>query len=106
MLGTGLLEQVVTLKIWNRTAAKCEPLMKHVAVLIENLIGAAKGCQAVLTLLRKDLQLFLREAALAGVNAKALAGLVELLTFAERTLLDAGDYSALHALTAGSTKVH
>ena len=80
--------------------------MKHVAVLIENLIGAAKGCQAVLMLLRKDLQLFLREAALAGVNAETLEGLVELTTLAERTPLDACDYSALHALTAGSAKDH
>ena len=53
-------------------------------------------------LLRKDLQLFVREAGLAGLNAEALAGLVELLTRAEGTPLDAADYSALHALTAGS----
>ena len=55
-------------------------------------------------LLRKDLQLFVREATLAGVNAEALAGLVELLTLAKGTPLDAGDYSALHALTAGSVE--
>ena len=53
-------------------------------------------------LLRKDLRLFVHEASLAGVNAEALEGLVELLTCAEGTSLDAGDYSALHALTAGS----
>ena len=53
-------------------------------------------------LMRKDLQLFVREAGLAGLNAEALAGLVELLTRAEGTPLDAADYSALHALTAGS----
>ena len=57
-------------------------------------------------LLRKDLQLFVREAALAGVNAEALEGLVELLTLAKGTPLDAGDYSALHALTADSAKDH
>ena len=57
-------------------------------------------------LLRKDLQLFVREATLAGVNAEALAGLVELLTRAQGTALDAGDYSALHALTAGLAKDH
>ena len=57
-------------------------------------------------LLRKDLQLFVREATLAGVNAEALAGLVELLTLAKGTPLDAGDYSALHALTAGLAKDH
>ena len=57
-------------------------------------------------LLRKDLQLFVREATLAGVNAEALAGLVELLTRAQGTPLDAGDYSALHALTAGLAKDH
>lgn len=55
-------------------------------------------------LLRKDLQLFVREAALSGVNAAALAGLVELLVRAEGTPLDAGDYSALHALTGGSVE--
>ncbi len=53
-------------------------------------------------LMRKDLQLFVREAGMAGLNADALAGLVELLTRAEGTPLDAADYSALHALTAGS----
>ena len=53
-------------------------------------------------LMRKDLQLFVREAGLAGLNAGALTGLVELLTQAEGTPLDAADYSALHALTAGS----
>ena len=57
-------------------------------------------------LLRKDLQLFVREATRAGVNAEALAGLVELLTLAKGTPLDAGDYSALHALTAGLAKDH
>jgi len=51
------------------------------------------------SLLRKDLKLFVREAALAGVNAEALNGLVELLSRAEGTSLDGGDYSALHALT-------
>ena len=55
-------------------------------------------------LLRKDLQLFVREAALSGVNAEALSGLVELLTRAEGTPLDVGDYSALHALTGGSVE--
>ena len=271
-IGRRLLEQGVTLKVWNRTAAKCEPLVEQGAVLIENLAGAAKGCHAVITvlrdgpvsaeviaelgdldavcclpmgtmgisesrqlelqvraqqgvyleapvlgskpearkgtllvmaggdvavfeqqlpllrllsvdlkwmgptgsasasklalnqliaslthgyslalrlvqasgleverfmevlrpsalyaptvdkkldrmlshdfsnpnfstaLLRKDLQLFVREAALSGVNAEALAGLVELLVRAEGTPLDAGDYSALHALTGGSVE--
>ena len=55
-------------------------------------------------LLRKDLKLFVREAALAGVNAEALMGLVQLLNRAEGTSLDAGDYSALHALTAESAE--
>lgn len=55
-------------------------------------------------LLRKDLQLFVREAAISGVNAEALAGLVELLVRAEGTPLDAGDYSALHALTGDSVE--
>ncbi len=52
------------------------------------------------SLLRKDLKLFVGEAALAGVNAEALDGLVQLLGRAEGTSLDRGDYSALHALTA------
>lgn len=53
------------------------------------------------SLLRKDLQLFLREARLAGVNATALEGLASLLERADGTDLDAGDYSALHELTDG-----
>ena len=53
-------------------------------------------------LLRKDLQLFLREAALAGVNAHGLDGLAALLAGAEGTPLDSGDYSALHELTQAS----
>ena len=91
-----------TLKILSKLGMKEGDAIEH--PMLSRSVGKAQ--RKVLTLLRKDLQLFLREAALAGVNAKALAGLVELLTFAERTLLDAGDYSALHALTAGSTKVH
>ena len=43
-IGHRLLEQGVTLKIWNRSAAKCEPLLKQGAALIENLDGAAKDC--------------------------------------------------------------
>ena len=38
------------------------------------------------------------------MNAAALAGLVELLVRAEGTPLDAGDYSALHALTEGTVE--
>ena len=53
-------------------------------------------------LLRKDLKLFVREANMADVNTEALMGLVDLLNRAEGTSLDNGDYSALHALTAGS----
>ncbi len=53
------------------------------------------------SLLRKDLNLFLREARLAGVNASALDGLESLLERAEGTDLDNGDYSALHELTDG-----
>ena len=55
------------------------------------------------SLLRKDLNLFLREADLAGVDASALEGLARLLQRAEGTDLDAGDYSALHALTTISS---
>ena len=50
-------------------------------------------------LLRKDLLLFLREAELAGVDASALQGLACLLSRADGTELDDGDYSALHELT-------
>ena len=52
------------------------------------------------SLLRKDLNLFLREAGLAGVDAGGLQSLADLLTRAEGTVLDTGDYSALHELTA------
>ena len=61
LLGTGLLGEAigcrllhrgVTLRVWNRSADKCEPLLKQGAALIENLAGAAKGCQAVITVLR------------------------------------------------------
>ena len=54
------------------------------------------------SLLRKDLRLFVREADLAGVNAEALDGLVQLLSRAEGNSLNAGDYSALYALTSAS----
>ena len=52
------------------------------------------------SLLRKDLNLFLREAGLAGVDAGGLQSLADLLMRAEGTDLDTGDYSALHELTA------
>ena len=55
------------------------------------------------SLLRKDLNLFLREADLAGVDASGLEGLARLLQRSEGTELDAGDYSALHALTTISS---
>ena len=55
------------------------------------------------SLLRKDLNLFLREADLAGVDASGLEGLARLLQRAEGTELDAGDYSSLHALTTISS---
>ena len=42
----------MTLKIWNRSTEKCEPLLKQGAALIENLDEAAKGCQAVIMVLR------------------------------------------------------
>ena len=52
-------------------------------------------------LLRKDLQLFLREAPPLGVDSSALHGLADLLARAENTPLDDCDYSALHELTEG-----
>ena len=42
----------------------------------------------------------------ADLMGKALAGLVEPLTRGQGTPLDVGDYSALHALTAGLAKDH
>ncbi|MGC6483870.1 MAG: NAD(P)-dependent oxidoreductase [Synechococcus sp.] len=54
-------------------------------------------------LLRKDLQLFLKEASQLGVDATGLSSLLALLSRAEHTPLDDGDYSALHELTAGES---
>ena len=51
--------------------------------------------------LRKDLALFLREAAAGGLNSSGLDGLLSLLQGATAAGLDAHDYCALHALTAG-----
>ena len=51
-IGRRLLEQGVRLKVWNRSADKCAPLLEQGAVLIDNLDGAAKDCQAVITVLR------------------------------------------------------
>ena len=51
--------------------------------------------------LRKDLALFLREAEAGGLDSSALDGLLRLLQGATAAGLDALDYCALHALTAG-----
>ena len=51
-IGCRLLERGVTLRVWNRTAEKCEPLLERGAVLIDSLNGSAKGCDAVITVLR------------------------------------------------------
>jgi 3-hydroxyisobutyrate dehydrogenase len=51
-IGRRLLERGVTLKVWNRSTDKCESLLQQGAVQIKNLAGAAKGCQAVITVLR------------------------------------------------------
>jgi len=51
--------------------------------------------------LRKDLALFLREAEACGLNGEGLTGLLTLLQRATAAGLDADDYCALHALTAG-----
>ncbi len=48
-IGRRLLEQGVTLKVWNRSPDKYESLLQQGAVQIKNLAGAAKGCQAVIT---------------------------------------------------------
>ena len=50
-------------------------------------------------LLRKDLQLFLKEAPPLGVETQGLQGLADLLARAEHSSLDSCDYSALHELT-------
>jgi 3-hydroxyisobutyrate dehydrogenase len=51
--------------------------------------------------LRKDLALFLQEAEGCGLNSEGLTGLLRLLQGATAAGLDALDYCALHALTAG-----
>jgi 3-hydroxyisobutyrate dehydrogenase len=53
-------------------------------------------------LLRKDLNLFLQEAAAAGLQDRGLRGLAELLATADNTALDQQDYCALHELTSDS----
>ena len=50
-------------------------------------------------LLRKDLRLFLEEAATAGLQDQGLSGLLTLLEQAKGTDLDEQDYCALHELT-------
>ena len=50
-------------------------------------------------LLRKDLHLFLEEAATAGLQDQGLSGLLSLLEQAKGTELDEQDYCALHELT-------
>ena len=50
-------------------------------------------------LLRKDLQLFLEEAAAAGIQDSGLQGLATLLEDARGSDLDGQDYCALHELT-------
>ena len=50
-------------------------------------------------LLRKDLRLFLEEAATAGLQDQGLSGLLSLLEQAKDTELDEQDYCALHELT-------
>jgi 3-hydroxyisobutyrate dehydrogenase len=52
--------------------------------------------------LRKDLQLFLQAATVAGLNTQGLNGLAQLLAQATAAGLDNLDYSALHRLTAGT----
>jgi 3-hydroxyisobutyrate dehydrogenase len=53
--------------------------------------------------LRKDLALFLAAADQAGLEGKGLQGLLQLLQTSTAAGLDALDYCALHALTAGRT---
>ncbi len=53
--------------------------------------------------LRKDLDLFIRAAQLAGLNSEGLSGLAALLERSSAAGLDGLDYCALHQLTAGRT---
>jgi 3-hydroxyisobutyrate dehydrogenase len=53
--------------------------------------------------LRKDLDLFIRAAQLAGLNSEGLSGLAALLQRSSAAGLDGLDYCALHQLTAGRT---
>lgn len=61
LLGTGLLgcaigqrliQQGHSLRVWNRTAAKADPLLQAGASAIQELNGAAQGCDTVISVLR------------------------------------------------------
>ena len=61
------------------------------------------GLQTLVSgLLRKELLLFLQEAADQGLHAQGLQGVADLLMQAKDTELDDQDYCALHALTGQS----
>ena len=51
-IGHRLLQQGMTLRVWNRTPERCEALLTKGARAIQTLAGAAEGCDAVITVLR------------------------------------------------------
>ena len=51
-IGHRLLQQGMTLRVWNRTPERCEALLAKGAQAIQTLAGAAEGCDAVITVLR------------------------------------------------------
>ncbi len=51
-IGQRLLQQGLSLRVWNRTPARCNSLLEAGATAIGDLNGAAHGCDAVITVLR------------------------------------------------------
>ena len=51
-IGHRLLQQGMTLRVWNRTPERREALLAKGAQAIQTLAGAAEGCDAVITVLR------------------------------------------------------
>ena len=51
-IGQRLLQQGLTLRVWNRTPDRCHTLLAAGATPLDELKGAALGCDAVITVLR------------------------------------------------------
>ena len=51
-IGQRLLQQGLTLRVWNRTPDRCHTLLAAGATPLKELKGAAQGCDAVITVLR------------------------------------------------------